>query len=63
VALGDRVAAGHELRVSDAERDAAAAELREHYASGRLDSDELDQRLSAALAASSSGCDAPSRNE
>jgi Domain of unknown function (DUF1707) len=55
VALGDKVAAGHELRVSDAEREAAAAELQEHYASGRLDSDELDQRLSAALAARTRG--------
>jgi hypothetical protein len=49
------MAAGHELRVSDAEREAATAELREHYASGRLDSDELDQRLSAALAARTRG--------
>jgi Domain of unknown function (DUF1707) len=45
------VAAGYEMRVSDAERDAAAAELREHFASGRLNQDELDERLTAAFAA------------
>jgi len=43
------------MRVSDAERDAAAAELREHFASGRLDTDELDQRLTGALAARTRG--------
>jgi hypothetical protein len=45
------MAAGNQMRVSDAEREAATAELREHFASGRLDSEELDQRLSAAFAA------------
>jgi hypothetical protein len=45
------VSAGYEMRVSDAEREAAAAELREHFTSGRLDSDELDQRLTAVFAA------------
>ena len=30
------------MRVSDAEREAAAAELREHFASGRLDQEELE---------------------
>jgi len=40
------------MRVSDAEREAAAAELREHFASGRLStSDELDQRLTSVFAA------------
>jgi len=39
------------MRVSDAEREAAAAELQEHFASGRLSQDELDERLSAAFAA------------
>src|SRR5882757_2906925 len=39
------------MRVSDAEREAAAAELREHFASGRLDQDELDQRLTSVFAA------------
>ena len=45
------MAAGYDMRVSDAEREAAAAELREHFASGRLNQDELDQRLTAAFAA------------
>ena len=45
------MAAGYEMRVGDAEREAAAAELREHFASGRLNQDELDQRLTSAFAA------------
>jgi uncharacterized protein DUF1707 len=43
------------MRVSDVEREAAAAELREHFASGRLNQDELDQRLTAAFAAKTRG--------
>lgn len=43
------------MRVSDAERDAAAAELREHFASGRLNQDELDERLAAVFAAKTRG--------
>ncbi|HEY6497050.1 MAG TPA: DUF1707 domain-containing protein [Trebonia sp.] len=43
--------AGNEMRVSDTERDAAAAELQEHFASGRLNQEELDERLTAAFAA------------
>lgn len=49
------MAAGHEIRVSDAEREAAAAELREHFASGRLDQEELDERLSTVFAARTRG--------
>ena len=49
------MAAGNEMRVSDAEREAAAAELREHFASGRLDQEELDERLAAAFAAKTRG--------
>ena len=49
------MAAGYEMRVSDAEREAAAAELREHFASGRLDQDELNDRLAAAFAAKTRG--------
>jgi Domain of unknown function (DUF1707) len=45
------VTAGQEMRVSDAEREAAAAELREHFASGRLTQDEMDERLTAVFAA------------
>jgi hypothetical protein len=49
------VAAGNEMRVSDAEREAAAAELQEHFASGRLNQEELDERLAAAFAAKTRG--------
>jgi uncharacterized protein DUF1707 len=49
------VAAGYEIRVSDAEREAAAAELREHFASGRLDQEELDERLARVFAAKTRG--------
>jgi uncharacterized membrane protein len=45
------MAPGPDLRVGDAERDAAAAWLRENYAQGRLTLDEFNERLSAALAA------------
>ncbi len=33
------------VRVSDADRDSVAAQLREHYAQGRLTMDELNERL------------------
>jgi hypothetical protein len=39
------------LRVSDAEREQAATDLRDHYAAGRLSSDELSDRLDAIYAA------------
>ena len=39
------------LRVSDAERDAAVEELREHCAEGRLAAEELEQRIALALTA------------
>lgn len=39
------------LRIGDAERDAVAAELREHYASGRLTLAEFGERIDAVLAA------------
>jgi hypothetical protein len=45
------MASGFEMRVSDAEREATAAELREHYASGRLTLDELNERIDKAFAA------------
>lgn len=41
----------HALRIGDAERDAAAADLGEHYAAGRLTLDELNERLDAVFAA------------
>lgn len=43
------------LRIGDAERDAAAADLGEHYAAGRLNLDELHERLDAVLAAKTFG--------
>jgi DUF1707 SHOCT-like domain len=43
------------MRVGDAEREAAAAELREHFAIGRIDQEELEMRLSAVFAARTRG--------
>lgn len=43
------------MRVSDAEREAIAAELREHYAAGRLTAEELDERLDLVFAAKTRG--------
>ena len=39
------------LRVSDQDREQAASEIRDHYAAGRLDSDELEERVQAAYSA------------
>jgi hypothetical protein len=41
--------------VSDREREAVAETLREHAAEGRLDADELEERLTAAYAARTRG--------
>jgi hypothetical protein len=49
------MASGFEMRVGHAEREAVAAELREHYAVGRLTLDELNERLDAAFAAKTKG--------
>lgn len=43
------------LRISDAEREQAAAELGEHYAQGRLDADEHAERLDRIWAARTRG--------
>ena len=43
------------LRVGDAERDAAAADLSDHYAAGRLTLDELNERLDAVFSAKTFG--------
>jgi hypothetical protein len=43
------------IRISDADRERAAARLREHFAEGRLSSEELDERISAALSAKTFG--------
>ncbi|HEY1915292.1 MAG TPA: DUF1707 domain-containing protein [Streptosporangiaceae bacterium] len=44
-----------DVRVGDADRDAAAAALSEHFAQGRLTLDELDARLDATLTAITHG--------
>jgi Domain of unknown function (DUF1707) len=43
------------IRASDADRDHITVRLREHFAAGRLTSDELDERISAALKAKTHG--------
>jgi hypothetical protein len=44
-----------DVRASDDERDRVAGEIREHYAAGRLDEDEMDARVEAAYAARTHG--------
>src|ERR1700760_5000407 len=53
---GDGVAGGgiysaQHLRVSDAEREAVAGRLAEHFAAGRLDQAEFDDRVGRAMSA------------
>lgn len=43
------------IRVSDHEREQVAAALREHYAAGRLDSGELEERVQRAYSARTIG--------
>jgi hypothetical protein len=43
------------LRVSEAQRDAVATELGEHFGQGRLDQAEFDERVTQALAARTEG--------
>jgi hypothetical protein len=45
------MATGPDLRIGDADREAAAASLREHYAQGRLTLEEFNQRIDAVFAA------------
>ena len=45
----------HALRIGDAERDAAATDLGEHYAAGRLTLDELNERLDEVFSAKTFG--------
>ena len=45
------MATGYNVRVGDAEREATAAQLREHFADGRLTLDELNERLDETFAA------------
>jgi Domain of unknown function (DUF1707) len=43
------------MRISDSDRDQAAALLRDYYAEGRLTAEELDERVTAALNARTAG--------
>ena len=43
------------IRVSDADRDRVTAQLRDHFAAGRITPGELDERLSSALNAKTFG--------
>lgn len=43
------------IRISDSDRDRAAAQLRDYYAEGRLTNEELDERVTAALQAQTAG--------
>ncbi|HWM95972.1 MAG TPA: DUF1707 domain-containing protein [Streptosporangiaceae bacterium] len=45
------MATGYNVRVGDADREAVAAQLREHYADGRLTIEELNERLDQTFAA------------
>ena len=45
------MATGYNVRVGDADREAVAAQLRDHYADGRLTLDELNERLDQTFAA------------
>ena len=49
------MATGAQWRVGDAEREAVAGQLREHYAAGRLSIEEFQARLDAAYAAATAG--------
>ncbi|MDL4816169.1 DUF1707 SHOCT-like domain-containing protein [Actinomadura opuntiae] len=44
-----------DIRIGDAERDAVMVALHDHFAAGRLDRGELDERLDAALSAKTRG--------
>jgi hypothetical protein len=44
-----------EIRIGDAERDAVMVALHDHYAEGRLDRGELDERLDTVLSAKTRG--------
>lgn len=43
------------IRISDADRERVTARLREHFAEGRLTSEELEERVTAALSAKTYG--------
>jgi hypothetical protein len=45
----------NDFRASDADRDRAAQQIREHFAAGRLTEDEMTERVDAAYAARTEG--------
>jgi len=45
------MATGYNVRIGDADREAITAQLREHYADGRLTLDELNERIDQTFAA------------
>jgi len=47
----DRTRYDYDLRIGDAERDAALAQLHKHFVAGRLTFDELTERIDVALTA------------
>jgi DNA-binding PadR family transcriptional regulator len=53
--LGHRRAAGPELRIGQAEREATVTALADHFAQGRITLDELNARLDAAFTATTQG--------
>ena len=55
VARNNHQAPAPDVRAGDADRDAAAAALGEHFAQGRLILDELNARLDATLTATTHG--------
>jgi hypothetical protein len=52
MAMNDR---NDRIRASDADRERVIARLRDHFAEGRLTRDELDERITAALSATTLG--------
>ncbi|MES9541623.1 DUF1707 domain-containing protein [Actinomadura sp. NPDC000600] len=55
MARHDETAMHDALRIGDAERDAVMVALHDHFAEGRLDRAELDERLEAVLSARTRG--------
>src|SRR5918996_5817234 len=53
--MADLVPQPHDLLASDAERERVAEALRTHAAAGRLDPEELEERLGLAFAARTRG--------
>jgi DNA-binding PadR family transcriptional regulator len=53
--MGASRAVDDRIRISDADRERAVAQLRDHFAEGRLTREELDERIMAALTARTAG--------